>query len=252
MTWLTTALLFLLGAAWGSFLFVFSWRLPKGEDFISGRSKCAKCHKKLTWWELIPIISYVALMGRCKSCKKAISWVYFAIEIVVGLLFVTGYQMFGVSVEYALFLFEISALIVIFLIDLYTTWVYEMIVLPTIGIVLATQLIFGIDPLLYIIGGLAGAGVFWVQYAFSRGKWVGKGDIRIGALIGVILGWKVLFVALVTGYIFGATAAVILILSKKKKRSDMIPFGPFLVTGTIIGILWGQQILDCYIALVGF
>ena len=134
---------------------------------------------------------------------------------------------------------------------MYTGWVYEMIVIPAIGLILAIQLILGGDPSMYFVGLVVGAFVFWIQYVISKGQWIGKGDIRIGALMGVILGWKLLFVGLAIAYLVGGIVAAYLVLTQQKKRSDSVPFGPFLVTGTVIAMLWGQQILDWYLGLIG-
>jgi len=252
MIWLTTVLLFLIGAAWGSFLFVLAWRLPRGEDFIKSRSKCAKCSQQLQLWETIPLLSYIVLRAKCRTCKKFISWHYFAVEFLVGSLIAFGYWQLGLTYEFLLFVIEISVLVLIFIIDFYTGWVYEIIVVPAIVLVFAMQLIFGHEPMTYLLGLLIGGGVFWLQHVVSKGKWIGKGDIRIGAFMGAILGWKLLIVALIMGYFLGAAISLILIMTGIKKRTDMIPFGPFLVVGTIATLIWGQAILDWYLNLIGF
>lgn len=251
MTWFFTLILFLLGAAWGSFLYVVAWRMPQKKDFIKGRSACAACAKQLSFWEVMPIVSYIALKGRCRHCDESISWHYFAAEVVMGLLFIAGFEAFGLTYEFALFFFELSILTLIFLVDLYTGWVYEMVVTPAILVILAAQLLLGGDPGAYIIGLVIGMLVFWVQYAGSKGRWIGKGDIWIGALMGVILGWKMLWVGLASAYLLGGVIAIYLVMTQRKKRGDSVPFGPFLTAGTLIALVWGQQILDWYLGLLG-
>jgi prepilin signal peptidase PulO-like enzyme (type II secretory pathway) len=127
-----------------------------------------------------------------------------------------------------------------------------MIVAPAIVFIFAFQLILENDPLLYAIGVLVGMAFFALQYLVSRGTWIGKGDIRIGALMGAILGWKILIIALAISYFFGGGIALYLILTHRKTRKDSIPFGPFLVVGTFIAMIWGERILEWYLGLIGF
>lgn len=237
---------FIFGLTIGSFLNVVILRLGK-ESFVKGRSKCLKCNYEIKWYDNLPIISFLLLRGKCRNCKVKISWQYPLVEFFTGLIFVLNYYFFGYSLEFIFYSIISSFLIVIFVYDLLTYFILDRVTLPAIVIALAGNIYFGADLKSLFWGVLVGAAFFAAQYLVSRGKWVGDGDIRLGALMGALLGFKYMLVALFVSYLLGATLGIVLILAKRKDLSSEVPFGPFLTLGTFISLYYGEQILNWYL-----
>lgn len=262
-------LVFVLGAIIGSFLNVVIWRLHSGDNFLLARSHCPHCREKLKFWDLIPLVSFLALRGNCRYCRKKISWQYPLVELATALLFVLAlmaesWQQSGlISTSsggfFNLHLFSwlliirdwifISFLIIIFVYDFRWSLILDRLTIPAIIIALALNLFLGLPWLSVIIGALVGLGFFALQYLISRGRWIGDGDLRLGALMGLMLGWEKLLVALFFAYILGAIIGIVLLLSGQKKMDSAIPFGTFLTSGTVIALLWGSQLIFWYLNL---
>ncbi len=243
-------LLFILGLLLGSFLSVLIHRLHTGEKgIVFGSSLCPKCNKKLGPLELIPLISYILQGGKCKKCKKHIAWHYPVLELSTGLLFVVM-AMTGIT---PLPLFAIYALIFVFIFfyDLLYQEIPDAIMLP--AIVLAAIATFHPDTVTFLdglYGALALVIFFLLQIIISKGKWLGGGDLRIGAFMGFVLGLKLTILAAFFGYLIGAVISVGLLASGKASRKTMIAFGPFLILGTLVALFYGQQLTDWYLNLI--
>lgn len=238
-----------LGLAVGSYLGGVSFRLGSGMP-QGGRSRCPWCGHELAAFDLVPVLSYLALRGRCRYCRQTISLWYPAIELATAALFVivalqlpiTNYQL--PITNYLVFarnLFAVSILLLIAVTDLRYGIVPDAVTLPAIVIVALTNAL-PITNLLF--GALAGGGFFLAQYLLSRGRAVGDGDIRIGVLLGVLLGWGGTLFALLISYIAGALVAVVLLAIGKTTMQSRIPMGPFLAVGGILTLLWGDQLLQ--------
>ena len=253
--------IFILGAVIGSFLNALIWRLSVGESVAHGRSYCTVCHHVLSAKDLIPLISFFLLRRMCRYCKEPISWRYPVIEATSGILFVLAYTIFLQNASegflYSIALaqnipeigvlmrdwFFLSVLLVLFVYDLRWTLLPDSVTLPAIGIGLVLQFIFSPDQILwYLVAGLVGAVFFGAQYIVSRGIWVGGGDIRLGALMGVMLGWPGVLIALFISYIVGALVALVLLALKRANRKSAIPFGPFLCGATALVLLYGDTL----------
>ncbi|MBU4360302.1 prepilin peptidase [Patescibacteria group bacterium] len=271
---MTAFFVFILGAMIGSFLNVLILRLKDNKKFVAGRSYCPKCKHELKWYENVPLLSFIFLKGKCSYCKQKISLQYFLVELTTGLLFLLAFLnifgglntppplfkggLGGVNIYLLYYFITLSFLIIIFVYDLKYYLILDKIVIPAIIIVAIFQAIFLIlnkDPLfiihysLFIASAVVISGFFLIQFLVSKGKWIGGGDIRLGFLMGIILGWPMGLVALFLSYIFGlAVSLPLLILGKKKMKSE-VAFGTFLVTGTIITMFYGQQILNWYLNL---
>ena len=253
--------LFLMGLCVGSFLNVVLFRTHEGQAVIFGRSKCRNCQSVLEARDLIPVLSYVFLKGRCRGCHSVIAWQYPFVEITTGLLFVLMYLKgsLGIGVSLApqeLFLLLIrdwvfvSYLIIIFVYDLRHMLIIDRFTIPAMIFALTMNLWLGIIPAWSIIlGGLVLAFFFWTQFFFSKGTWVGGGDIRMGALMGLMLGLQQGLVALFLSYLLGAIVSMGLLLSRKVDRKTPIPFGTFLAVGTTIVLFVGKPILEWYLEL---
>lgn len=245
---LVLPLLFLVGLAVGSFLNCLIYRLNKGLSPIGGRSFCPKCNHTLSWQDNIPLLSFILLSGRCRHCLSPISWQYPLVELGTGILSVVSLQLSvfrGDSFLSTVYCLLITyALIAIFVSDLRYGTIPDKIVYPTIALAILYSLFFIQYSIFnYFLSGLGAAGFFLALVAITRGKGMGIGDVKLAALMGLVLGWPKILVALYLAFLTGAIVGVILILLGKKRFGEHIPFGPFLTMATWITLLWGSQIL---------
>jgi len=239
-------LFFVLGLILGSFLNSWLYRSQKNLSLWE-RSVCPNCKKKLLARDLIPLISFIFLKAKCRFCKEKISWQYFLVELMTGVLFVLVFWHYQtINLFLGRDLFFVLILIFIFVYDLKFYLILDQVIYPVLVIALLVNLFLGINIYNLIFGSLLGAGFFLIQYLISSGKWVGWGDVKLGLLLGVMLGWQLLLVTLVLAYIVGGLIAGILVLSKKKKMTDVLPMGTFLTAAAIIALLWGDKILSWY------
>ena len=284
-------IIFLLGLAVGSFLNVLIDRLPKEENVLVGRSYCDHCRHQLVWYDLIPLLSFVLLAGRCRYCQKKISWQNPLVELVTGGFFVlVVFRILGdlggsgisvTSICYlpagkAGLLFVICSLIVIFFADLKYGIIPDRIVFPAIvltslfhfaGVFLLRPTIRGVpsghlgggtSPILnsqfsilnYLLAGLVASGFFGLLVVLTKGRGMGLGDVKLAFLMGLVLGLPRIIVALYFAFLTGALVSAILILSKKKKFGQTVPFGPFLVGGTIFALFYGNQAIEWWLRIM--
>ncbi|EKD63128.1 MAG: hypothetical protein ACD_51C00334G0009 [uncultured bacterium] len=240
-------LIFVLGLVFGSFLTVLIPRIHDEESgMFIGRSHCPWCKKTLRARDLIPIISYIINKAKCRFCKEKIGIIYPAIELSTAIIFTITYLTF----PYPQFLFYLAisfALIFTFFYDLKYLEISDIILIPSIILAL---LLGPEDWKSKLIGIAIGAGFFLIQIIISKGKWVGMGDIRIGTLMGALLGWQMTIAALVISYVIGSIISIGLLASKKKHLNQQIALGPFLVTGTFITIFMGEKIVNWYLNLL--
>ncbi len=228
------------------------------------RSYCPKCRYKIAWYDNIPILSFLILKGKCRHCSKRISWQYPIVELITGLLFVLAWYI-NINLDskcYVLYdmcyvqllrdWFIISVMIIIFIYDLRWYLILDKVTIPAGIAVLIFNLVLGFNLLNLLVSGIIGGSFFLIQFLVSKGKWVGGGDIRLGALMGLILGWPGVILAIFLAYIIGSVAAIGLLITGKKKWGSMVPMGIFLSTATIIILFWGDFILNWYLGLLVF
>jgi len=238
-------LFFVLGLIVGSFLNVVVFRFKKKESVLKKRSYCLKCKKKLEVWDLFPVLSFLFLGGKCRYCKKPISIQYPLVELVTAVLFVALYWKFDLTIALLYFLVITCLLILIFVVDLKHYTVPDRLVIPGIFLAfLASYLILDFSLINLGLGVLVSGGFFLILFLISKGKAIGMGDLKLGILAGLILGFPEVILALFFAFIFGGLVGGILILSKKKKGRDLIPFAPFFVTAIFLVIFFGEKILD--------
>lgn len=263
MSILTSILIFILGLSVGSFLNVLIPRLKSGKKgIISGRSTCPSCKTKLKTLDLIPLLSFLLLKGKCRYCKSPIPIFYPLIELSCGILFLlTATNLFPSFLQtpsflnihflvLILFLFYVTALIFIFFYDLLYLEISDTVLIPIIIIALLASFIphpYTPNTIDALLGAAIPLALFAAQILLSKGKWLGGGDLRIGAFIGLILGFEQVILALVLTYIIGAIIAIFLLATKKARRDTPIPFGPFLVAGTLLSLFYGKGIIDWYL-----
>ncbi|MGM0438975.1 MAG: prepilin peptidase [Patescibacteria group bacterium] len=248
--------LFLFGLAIGSFLNCFIYRF-KIDKTLTGRSFCPNCGHELSAFDLVPVFSFLILKGRCRYCNQKISWQYPLVELANGFLFLGSYLFFKPEslLEYTsffLFLIILSLLVFIFVYDLKHLIIPNKIIYPAIGI---SFFKIGIDAYqvsslsFFINHLLSGIGIFiffFLIYFLSKGKGIGFGDVRYSFLLGFLLGFPHSIVALFFSFISGAIIGIGLIIFQSKSRKDMIPFGPFLIVGTLVGLFYGQTVINWY------
>ncbi|MFA5069877.1 MAG: prepilin peptidase [Patescibacteria group bacterium] len=231
-----------------SFLNVVIYRLHEKKSFIKGHSYCPKCQHALKAADLVPIFSFIRLKGRCRYCRQKISWQYPLGEALLALAFCLLFFYFNWSWSFVFYLIDTCFLFMIFLYDLKYFLILDQVSLPAIVCALIFSIIMEMPLLDLLLGGLIGGVFFLAQYVISRGHWIGGGDIRLGVLMGFILGWEKFLVALFLAYIAGSLVSLILIIVKRRSLKSQLAFAPFLVASTFITLLYGQRILDWYLA----
>ena len=249
----------LLGLFTGSFLNVCIDRLPRGQSIINPPSHCSACNRKLGIRDLIPLLSYLWLGGRCRYCQAPIPLRIPLVEGVSGTLFTFLYWEFGLGLELAIALIYACLLIIIFVIDLENHRVLNIVTYP--GLVLA--LIFSLLwPGLWVIdimpegvlgkvlSSLAGGALGLAAMALPviiYPKGMGWGDTKLGALVGLMTGYPLVFIAVLLSWIAGGLIGSALLVLKIKQRQDPIPFAPFLTISAMVTLLWGQAIWQWYL-----
>jgi len=258
---------FLFGLAVGSFLNAVIYRLEAGDSALRGRSYCPRCKHVLSWQDLVPVLSFVMLRGKCRYCKGQISPQYPLVEICTAGIFLLSFKFQVSSLNQAssaeilniLYLWIISSfLIVLFVYDLKHYILPDKILFPAIGVVLGYRVseflkfenwdLFGIWSLVF--GALGAASFFLAIFLISRGKAMGFGDVKLALFMGLFLGWPNILVALFVAFMLGGAVGGVLILLRKKHMKSEIPFGPFLIAGTFAALFWGQWIIHWYLRLI--
>jgi len=262
MNFSVSILIFLLGLAVGSFLNVCIYRIPRKESIIAPASHCPKCSHRLRFFENIPLLSFLFLRGRCRYCKKPISFQYPVIELLTALMFLAAFSRYSFSWKTPVALFFASVLFLSGAIDIRHKIIPNKVVFPALGVglfLLFVSVLAGTDflPLvgvsgsvLYpLLGLVLGGGILFIP-AIIREDWMGAGDVKFTALIGLFLGGYVLL-ALFLGSLIGSVYGITLILLKRIKKRDTIPFGPFLALGALITLFFGPQIFYFYLSFWG-
>jgi leader peptidase (prepilin peptidase) / N-methyltransferase len=258
---------FLIGLAVGSFLNLVIFRIRKREGFVFPSSYCFHCGHKLSWKDLVPVLSFVFLRGKCRYCKNSISFQYPLVELVTGIGFLAIFKYLTsnfliVDFHFYLYLFYLlfcfSSLVVVFVYDLKHFIIPDKIVFPLIGISFLWNLylyfysgIVGKEELLLnIFAVLIPTFFFFFIWFFSKGKWLGFGDVKLVVFMGLFLGFPDIFTALFLASLIGAIIGIGLVALKKRKMDSEVPFGPFLVLGTLISFFFGENIVNWYLNLI--
>lgn len=235
-----------IGFAVGSFANVVIDRAPRHAS-LGGRSRCDRCRRNLRWWELVPVVSALVLRFRCPTCAGAIAFRYTAVEVAGALLALLVLWRFGGALTFvgAWTFLGLVALGVLAVIDADLGVVPDAVSVPAIIVVGLAHLVSA-RTWMVPAGIAAGAAWFALQRCISRGRWVGDGDTRVGALMGAILPLQTLTIGLAASYVVGGAVAAALLLTHRAHRGDHIPFVPFLFAGTVIAVAFGERILGWY------
>ena len=238
------ALLFVFGIVFGSFISALTWRYPKDISITKGRSICPKCKKQISWFDNIPLLSFILLGGKCRNCKKPISWRYPAIELATGIGFVAIASLQGCSLQgvYSIIIFLI--LEAIFVIDLENKIIPDSFVFFGIFVVAVYSLIFNPQStILLFLSGFLAASLLLIIHLLTKGRGMGLGDVKFAVLGGLLVGSKLLLIWLFLAFLTGAAVGIILILGRKAHLKSQIAFGPFLVLAIPLALVFGEKIL---------
>ena len=244
---------FILGSAIGSFLNVVIDRTIRRETLL-GRSYCDNCHATLKTVDLIPIFSFVGLGGRCRVCKKPVSWQYPIVEAIAGILFIISFLVLSAAdnltiASLLLNFFLVSVLIIVAVVDIKFSLIPTSFVYLASLVTLFYNFIFlSRDAFVQNVGtAFLAALVFGLIVFVTRGKGMGTGDITLAFLMGLVLGFSQMVLSVFLAFFFGALVSVFLIIFCKKHFGQTIPFAPFLVLGFLIALFWGGPLLEWYL-----
>ena len=244
-----------LGLVVGSFLNVVIHRVPRGKSIVRPSSRCPSCDAPIRPWHNIPVISYVLLGGRCRNCRAAISPRYPLVEALNGVMYLLVFMRFGPSWALPALLAFVSALIAITFIDLDFQIIPDSITLGSLPLALLAGGLVLPDPFARaealgwvqtFSGAVTGFVLFYAVAVLSRGG-MGGGDIKMMAMVGAVLGWRGVLLTTFLGSLAGSVLGLGLMLFKGKGRKTKIPFGPFLALGTLLSLMFGQEILRWYL-----
>ena len=246
MDWLAAVLTLPFALVIGSFLNVVAVRVPRGESVVNPPSHCMSCERRLSWYENVPVISWLALRGRCRTCGAGVSWRYPAVELITGALIFAVVLRFGLTPQAGIYALFVAALIALAAIDFEHHILPNRIVLPLFAIVYAGQIAIAPDRALeWTLAALGASGflfVIWLIYP----KGMGMGDVKLALVLGAALGLSVT-VAMMVGFVLaGVLGAAILVRHGSAGRKIPVPLGPFLAAGAIVGLFIGPELLDLY------
>jgi leader peptidase (prepilin peptidase)/N-methyltransferase len=247
-------IIIVFGFAWGSFLNVLIYRIPRDMSLVKPASSCPQCRKKIKVYDNIPIISYLTLGGKCRYCKAKIPLSYPLVEFLTPLSFVLIYLQHSLSVFFFASCLFASAMIVLGFIDFYHMIIPDEITMPGLVLALVYSLFReDVNITQALIGAVSGAGFLLLVYGayllLRKKEGLGMGDVTMMLLIGAFLGWRQAFFTLILASFVGALVGVIVILFKKKDFQYSLPFGTFLAPAAFFSLLWGEKILRAYLSL---
>lgn len=232
----------------GSFLNVVIERVYRGEQFIKGRSYCVLCKHELSAFDLVPLLSFLFLKGRCRYCKKSIPKIHFVVEVFTAICagFVFAMYPFLQALFYVL---VVVVLILIFFTDLLYYVIPDVYLYLLFGLYLV-GMAFGFFELSNIRAALLTSAFFGLLYLGTKGKAMGEGDIYLSGILALFLGPTLSLVMLFVSFLTGAIVGVILVITGKKGMKQVIPFGPFLIFATVLSYLVGFNLISLYLGLL--
>ncbi len=258
--WFYYLWLFVGGAVIGSFLNVVVMRSLKGEDWVKGRSKCDSCHHDLAWYDNIPLLSYVWLRGRCRYCGAKIPLQHPVMELLMGVLFVwwgmIGSEFFklvdipSMKVIQPLFWLVIGMILgIIVFTDLFYGVIFDCCIWVSGGLIFMYRslLVFmGVMQPLDMIKSIEAAIGTWLffygLYRLTKRKGMGLGDVYLAPVLGLLLGWPRILIAMMLAFILGAVVGLSLVILKGKSLKSSLPFGPFMIIGSLLALIWGMEL----------
>ncbi|MFF3101652.1 prepilin peptidase [Viridibacillus arvi] len=241
---------FIFGLVFGSFFNVVGLRLPKGESIVRPPSHCTNCQKQLTAKDLVPVLSFLFLKGKCRNCDAKIHWVYPLVEFLTAFLFTLAYLELGLKPELIIALLFISLLIIITVSDIAYMLIPNKILLFFGALLVVGRIFIQSEPWWNsIVGAFGGFLILLLVAILSKGG-IGGGDIKLFFIIGLVLGIFSTLLALFLAAVIGLVTGVVLLIYRKQGRKTPIPFGPSIAVASIIAYFYGEQILEWYMNLL--
>lgn len=252
-------LCFLLGLLIGSFLNVVIWRLPRGESLSHPGSHCPGCGHAVRPYDNVPVVSWLVLRGRCRDCGARISPRYPLVELLTGVLFGVMAWEFGATWELPAYLYLAAVGVALAFIDLDTRRLPNALTLPSyvVGLVLLAVpavLDARLDDLVRAVLGAAALFGFYFLLALIYPAGMGFGDVKLAGVLGLylgFLGWDAVIVGGFAGFLIGAVVGVGLMVAGRARRRTAVPFGPSMLAGTLVGVLWGSALGSWYLGVLG-
>ena len=244
-------ILFIFGSCIGSFLNVCIYRVPNSKSIVYPPSACPGCNTPIRFYDNIPIISFLLIRGKCRSCQAVISIRYPLVELMAGLFAVCAFLKFGLTIEALISYIFIASLIVITFIDIDHRIIPDAISLPGIPIGFAASFFSPVITYLEsLIGILVGGGslllVAWVYGLITHKEGMGGGDIKLLAMIGAFVGWQGVLLTIFLSSAIGTLCGLLVMIRSRKNMKLAIPFGPFLAMGAMIHIFFGNELIFWY------
>ncbi|MBV7505991.1 prepilin peptidase [Bacillus sp. sid0103] len=243
-------ILFIYGLLLGSFFNVVGLRVPLKKSIVTPRSACPTCGHQLTPFELIPVLSYMLQKGKCRGCQSRISPIYPIFELLTGAMFAAAPYFVGWSGELVVSLTLISMFMIIIVSDIHYMIIPDKILIWFAGIFLLERIIMPLDPWWNcILGAVTGFILLLIIAIVSKGG-MGFGDVKLYALLGFVLGFKLVLLSFFLSTLFGAVIGGLALLFRIVKKREPIPFGPFIATGTLTAYFWGSELIDLYLQIL--
>lgn len=244
-----TILVFVFGLVFGSFFNVVGLRVPMKESLIQPPSHCTTCQRQLTPKDLIPVLSYIVLRGKCRSCGQKISWIYPLIELLTGILFTFSYWQFGFSEEFIVALLLISLLVIVVVSDIAYMLMPDKVLLCFLPLLVIGRMLAPLTPWWdSIVGAVFGFGILYSIAVVSRGG-IGGGDIKLFFLLGLVLGTINTLLTLFIAAFIGMVVGIIVLQVRQQGRKTPIPFGPSIALAAVIVYFYGNVIVQWYVGL---
>jgi leader peptidase (prepilin peptidase) / N-methyltransferase len=249
--WMVILFAALFGLVVGSFLNVCIFRLPRDQSLLWPASHCTSCNRRLSWFENVPVVAWLALGGRCRTCGESISVMYPLVEAFTGVMFAWAWTHFGLDPLLFSRLFFGCSMVVLFVIDIEHRILPNVITIP--GVIIGFLFSFVTEPgwVSSLVGIIAGGGVLLlvaeVYLRIRKDEGLGMGDVKMLAMIGAFLGWKLMLLTLVVGSLLGSVVGVGLIASGKGSMKYALPFGTFLAVAAVLSATWGDVVVRWYV-----
>jgi prepilin signal peptidase PulO-like enzyme (type II secretory pathway) len=250
-----------LGLIIGSFLNVVIYRYDDWVSIAKTRSNCPECKTNLNWYDLVPVLSYLTLKGKCRYCQKPISWQYPIVELATGILFATGYTLIFINSEipsssavaaYIFYAIAVSAAVVVFFHDLYEMLIPDLMAYILLVASILFSLFYYQDWLGTLYAVIIGYGAIALLVYPSKGKWMGEGDLKISAAMGALVGYPGVIAYLIISFMLGGLYGAVALGSKKVKLRTAVPFAPFLIIGAILSLLYATRLINWYLGVIGY
>lgn len=244
-----TVTVFIFGLVFGSFFNVVGLRIPIKESIVRPPSHCTNCQRQLTALDLVPVLSYVWLGGKCRSCGQKISWIYPLMELITGVLFAFAYWKLGFTVEFFVAILLISLLVIIVVSDFAYMLIPDKVLLFFLPLLFIGRVLSPLTPWWdSVLGAAVGFGILYSIAVLSKGG-MGGGDIKLFFLLGLVLGTLNALLTLFIAAVIGMVVGIIVLKARQQGRKTPIPFGPSIATAAIVVYFYGDALMNWYLGL---